>query len=172
MKFLLRINGEGKEDEYEKGVELSRKEENEENDEWIPATVGNRFFYEADLENFIIENLDNLDLGGRLRIYSDDRGYGQQYPTGSGEIDILAVDSEDNFVVIELKRGRARHDSVGQLAKYLQWVDENLAKNQGKNVRGIIIAYRGKDAIRNAARALRFPVIIKQYKINLDLTEI
>jgi hypothetical protein len=44
-------------------------------------------------------------------------------------IDLLALDEDDSFVVIELKRGKATRDDFGQLASYVGWVQSNLAES-------------------------------------------
>jgi len=145
--------------------------EDAEGEEKVSATIGDRFFYEEDLENFIVDNLDKLELGQSLRLFTDEIGAtGRQYHTDFGDIDILALDKSNDFVVIELKRDRAKADFVGQIAKYMQWVDDNLAQKNGKKVSGVIVAYRGDPALVNAARALRFPVSIKYYRLDLRFT--
>ena len=66
---------------------------------------------------------------------------GQQYPTDTGPIDILAI-SKDNktLLVVELKKGRASDAVVGQCQRYMGYVKEELAeKNQ--DVKGVIIAF-------------------------------
>lgn len=46
----------------------------------------------------------------------------------NGFIDMLALDGEGRFVVIELKVGRGRNKTVGQLLYYMGWVVKNLAR--------------------------------------------
>jgi len=169
-RILEKVRSE-KEDASQEGERQSEIEELE-NEEKIPATIGNRFYYEEDLENFIVDNLEKLDLGQKLKLYTDEAGAtGRQYHTDSGYIDILALDKSGNFVVIELKRDRATVDFIGQIAKYMLWVDDHLAKKLGKKVSGIIVAYRGDRALVNAIRALKFPVSIKHYQLNLLLKD-
>ena len=52
-------------------------------------------------------------------------------------IDILAVDSDRKFVVIELKLSRGRTKALGQLLYYMGWVDKHLGNGP---CRGFIIA--------------------------------
>lgn len=58
---------------------------------------------------------------------------GRQVRTGHGIIDLLAIDSQGNIVVIELKRGRATREVVAQLNSYLTiadaWTESDLIRN-------------------------------------------
>jgi len=134
-------------------------------------TTGDRFTYEEDLQNFVYENLDKISIDKKLELFYDSDGKsGQYYPIkGVGEIDMLTVDNDGNFVVIELKRNLAADAVVAQLARYMQWVEENIANKIGKNVSGIIISHGAKKSILHSTRALRFPVSIKLYKLKLEL---
>lgn len=97
------------------------------------------FYIEKQLEDFIINNWENTDLGKRFDlIIEDGELVSQQYRTDIGTIDILAKDKKTkNFVVIELKKNQTSDDTVGQLARYMGWIME---KKGEKNVKGIIIA--------------------------------
>jgi hypothetical protein len=135
-------------------------------------TTRDRFTLEEDLQHFIGENFESLHLESDLKLFRDNTGRsGLYYPaTGVGEIDVLAIDENGNYVVIELKRDRASDSAVAQLGRYMQWVDENLAKKDKKSVSGILIAYRGSRSLADSVKALRFPVQIKYYKLRLDLS--
>ena len=51
---------------------------------------------------------------------------GQQVPTGhTGGIDLLAIDSDANLIILELKRDRTPRDIVAQTLDYASWV-QNL----------------------------------------------
>ena len=65
---------------------------------------------------------------------------GQQYRSDTGPIDILAV-SKDNkeILVVELKKGRASDAVIGQIQRYMGFVNEELLED-GQSVKGIIIA--------------------------------
>ncbi len=54
-----------------------------------------------------------------------------------GRIDLLAIDRNNKFVVIELKLSQGRNRALGQLLYYMGWVDKNLG---GGPCRGFIIA--------------------------------
>jgi len=59
-----------------------------------------------------------------------------ELPVGVGGIDLYARDREGRLVVVELKRGRASHDAVHQLDRYVRRVREAT----GSTVRGILAA--------------------------------
>ena len=154
-------------------TETAEEESAVEEEEREAATIDDRFAYEDDLQNFVTENFDKLQLGAKLSIYTDSQGRtGTYYPTEYGEIDILATDEQGNYVVLELKRDRAADQAVNQLGRYMQWVDENLASKEGKSVRGILLAHRGNRALLGSVRALRFPVEIVYYSIALSLNQL
>jgi RecB family endonuclease NucS len=72
------------------------------------------------------------------------------------------------FVVIELKRGRSSDSAVGQVLRYIGWVNENLAK-PGQRTRGIIIAKEVDDALRYAVKELE-NVRVLTYKVDFKLS--
>lgn len=78
---------------------------------------------------------------------------GQQVEAGAaGHIDLLAVDSRKNLVVIELKAGEADRQVCGQIQAYMGWVHENLAA--GRSVRGIIVPSDFSDRMKLAAKVV------------------
>jgi hypothetical protein len=91
---------------------------------------------EADLRDFLAKNPGCIESG--LTLYSGEGRSGVEFTIEDGRIDLLAVDREQRLVVIELKVGRGRNKTIGQLLYYMGWVDNNLAN--GKACRGIIIA--------------------------------
>ena len=97
------------------------------------------FYMEKQLEDFIIQNWDKTDFGKKYDlIIEDGELLSQQYKTDIGPIDILAKDKiKNNYVVIELKKNQTSDDTVGQLARYMGWIQE---KKGDKSVKGIIIA--------------------------------
>lgn len=97
------------------------------------------FYMEKQLEDFIIQNWPQTQLGGKYDlIIEQGELISQQYKTDIGSIDILARDKKTgSYVVIELKKNQTSDDTVGQLARYMGWIKTN--KND-KSVSGIIIA--------------------------------
>jgi hypothetical protein len=105
-------------------------------DETEPLS-GNEFAYEKDLQNYLAKNLDAVEPG--LKLFEDDDIKGIEFPAGGRFIDILAVDKNNDLVVIELKVSRGYDRVVGQLMRYMAWIRENQAED-GQSVRGIIVA--------------------------------
>ena len=127
-----------------------------------------QFALEAHLEEFIDKNWRHIDFGADLIRYETEEQSGRQFPAGSWSIDFLCVDnSNGDFVVIELKRGRSSDSAVGQVLRYIGWVDENLAK-AGQKTRGIIIAREVDDALRYAVKGLT-NVSVLTYKVDFKL---
>lgn len=95
------------------------------------------FAYEQDLQNFLAKNLKIIEPG--LKLYDDEGITGIEFPVGGRSIDILAVDQQNNYVVIELKVSRGYDRVIGQLLRYMAWIVKHQADEEQK-VRGIIIA--------------------------------
>ena len=62
-----------------------------------------------------------------------------EFPAGGRFIDLLAMDQQHNYVVIELKVSKGYDRVIGQLLRYMAWIERNQAEPTQK-VRGIIIA--------------------------------
>lgn len=97
------------------------------------------FYMEKQLEDFIIHNWVNTELGKKYDlIIEEGELLSQQYRTEIGPIDILAKDkATGGYVVIELKKDQTSDDTVGQIARYMGWIKKAM---NAKDVRGVIIA--------------------------------
>jgi hypothetical protein len=124
------------------------------------ATVGeqdsspeaSQFAYEHDLRDYLARNLEKLEPG--LRLYTDEGITGIEFPAGGRFIDILAVDRENGLVVIELKVSRGYDRVIGQLLRYMGWIEKHQAE-PGQRVRGVIVAKEITDDLRLACARLK-----------------
>lgn len=109
------------------------------------------FAMEKHLEDFLVQNWAQSDLAKEYNIYQEDgERVGQQYPTDTGSIDILAISKDKKtLLVIELKKGRASDVVVGQILRYMGYVQEELAEDK-QQVKGVIIALEDDQRIRRA----------------------
>jgi restriction system protein len=127
------------------------------------------FALEKHLEDFLVQNWAQTDLGREYDIFQEDgEKVGQQYPTDTGPLDILAIKKDKSeLLVVELKKGRASDAVVGQILRYMGFVLQELAE-PGQSVKGVIIALEDDQRIK---RALAVTPNIKffRYQINFKL---
>jgi len=126
------------------------------------------FYMESQLEDFIIQNWNESEFGKKYDlIIEDGELQSQQYRTDIGPIDILAKDKvTDEYVVIELKRNQTGDQTIGQIARYMQWVEENLSKN----VKGVIVCGKWDEKL-DYARKRMGDVEVLLYELNFSLKE-
>ena len=127
------------------------------------------FAMEKHLEDFLVKNWAQTELGKDYDIYAEDgEPVGQQYPTDTGPMDLLAVKKDKSeLLVVELKRGKASDVVVGQVLRYMGFVKEDLAEpNQA--VRGVIIALEDDLRIRRAL-AVTPSIQFFRYQISFKL---
>ena len=110
------------------------------------------FALEKHLEDFLVQNWNQTPLGKKYDIYKDEENSGQQFPTDTGPIDILAISKDKKEVlVVELKKGRASDTVVGQIQRYMGYVTECIAEDT-QQVKGIIIALDDDKRIKFALK--------------------
>ena len=99
------------------------------------------FAMEKHLEDFLVENWRKTPFGHDYDIFAEDgEPVGQQFPSDTGAMDILAVSKDKHtLLVIELKKGRASDVVVGQILRYMGYVKGELAEAD-QEVKGVIIA--------------------------------
>lgn len=112
------------------------------------------FQLEKHLEDFLVHNWATTELGQKYDIYRDDDGQlvGQQFKTDTGPLDILAISKDrKELLVVELKKGRVSDVVVGQILRYMGFVQEELA-GPDQTVKGAIISLENDLRIRRALR--------------------
>ena len=123
------------------------------------------FALEEHLEDFLIKNWANTELGKIYDIYTDEENTGRQFPTDTGPLDILAISKDKNeLLVIELKKGRATDRVLGQIQRYMGYVLDELAEPNQK-VKGLIIGF---DDDLQLKRALRVAQNVEYYRYELN----
>jgi hypothetical protein len=163
LRFYRRIRG-----DYSAYLSGSSESEDSINEDSIDDSTNSAFALESHLRDFLIKNLTSIEEG--LKLFRDGERLGSEYVVddGNGRIDILAVDSKNNYVVIELKVGQGRNKVVGQLLYYMGWVDKYLIKDQQKDCRGIIIASEVSEDLKLAVK--RVPgVSVFSYNLTFKL---
>jgi restriction system protein len=103
------------------------------------------------LKIFLVQNWEQTELGRKYDIFQEDGELvGQQYPSDTGPIDILAISKDKKeLLVVELKKGRASDNVVGQIQRYMGYVLQELAEDN-QTVKGIIIALEDDSRIKRA----------------------
>ena len=141
--------------------EVELAEEEAEHEAVVGAT---EFAFERDLRNYLVKNLSLIEPG--LRLYEEEGLTGVEFPVGGRFIDILAVDKASAYVVIELKVSRGYDRTIGQLLRYMAWIEKNLESSVP--ARGIIVAKEITDDLKLAASRIS-DVRLIEYEISFQL---
>ncbi len=121
-------------------------------------------------QSLIHRNFAQL-FSGELSYYDLERQnekHGQFDTQEVGIIDCLAIDKNKDLVVIELKRN-STDQTLGQILRYMGWVNENLCKNSQK-VKGIIIA-ESKDNRLDYALTIVPSVVFRKMNLGVRIEE-
>lgn len=110
---------------------------------------------EAQLQFKIANNLNKIEAGLEL--------IGIEYPTNVGRIDILALDRNGLYVVIELKKGMAGDKTVGQVTRYMGVISEQF----NQRPRGMIIARDFNEQLRASAKMIPDLKLVRYDQIKL-----
>lgn len=152
------------EDAYDSHVDVQNNINDENN-------VGMLFPFEAQLRDFIVQNISSINVNGmKLKLFVDENSRnGVEYPTEVGPIDILCEDQNGDFVVFELKLGKGPDRAMGQIARYMGWVKKNIAIN--KEVSGVIVAKEVDDKLKYAALVVP-RVSLFEYNVNFSVKQV
>ena len=116
-----------------------------------------------------MENWGQVNFGRPLKLHEEaGEPVGQQYDTKAvGRIDLLCEDTDNGaLVVVELKKGRQSDATVGQLARYMGWVKENIAKD--RLVEGVVLTPSYDERLRYAVKV--FPgVRVLRYETRFEV---
>lgn len=110
---------------------------------------------EKGIEEAIKPNLASLGL----KLAAD--SIQQQFAMGPGvgRSDLICTDKSGDLVVIELKRGMASDEAIGQVLRYIGYVRENIASPNQK-VHGWIVAGDYDEHLRLSASAADIKILV------------
>lgn len=128
----------------------------------------NEFAYENDLRNYLVKNLFVIEKG--LKLYEAEGVNGEEFfiPGTPRRIDILAIDRNKNYVVIELKVSRGYEKVVGQTLFYQSSIKSLFNNN---NVRAIIVAREITNELKIATQFLP-DFELFEYQLSITLNKI
>lgn len=117
-----------------------------------------QFALERHLHDFLVDNWSSTDLGKEWEIYSQDGEpeAGDEFVCDVGRIDILArhKTEKDRWLVVELKRGRLSDKVVGQILRYMGWVQDRMCLGGRGTVNGLIISSEMDEKMYYAVKAV------------------
>ncbi|MDH5718975.1 MAG: endonuclease NucS [Spirochaetia bacterium] len=164
--------------------ELKSLEENEkveaeiENSRTLNADLlDTKLFLEKEWHQWLYNNLKHNGLEalgfGILDLYDPkkqtDKNMGKYNTSVIGEIDLLLKDDTNQIIVIELKR-RGIDETIGQICRYVGWVEENLAKKNQK-VFGIILAQTIDEKLKYAIKPIKDHIYYQQLILKVEFGE-
>jgi hypothetical protein len=120
---------------------------------------------ERQLEDFLVQNLSQLEAGLTLFVDEDGR-HGRQYLTDVGRIDLLCRRANGDLLVVELKQGGSSDTVVGQISRYIGWVKQYLAGN--RRVFGLVLTHDQDEYLKYAVLANE-RLMLRYFRLKLDL---
>ena len=81
-----------------------------------------------------------------------------------------SVENDNDFVIIELKVSKGYDRAIGQLLRYMGWIEQNLAE-PGQKVKGMIIARSISNDLRLATSRID-DVELYEYELSISLNRI
>lgn len=139
-------------------------------EEFVVSPNAQYFGLERHLHEFLRDNWDLTELGAEWMLYTDEAGdeIGSEYHTPVGRIDLLARHrAEPRWLVVELKRNQTGDATMGQILRYIGYVEQHLVKSDEK-VEGLIIARQADLGLLYALSTQR-NVELKLYEVEFRL---
>jgi hypothetical protein len=129
---------------------------------------GGSFALESHLRDYLAKHLPMLDGGATsLSLFvSPDGRDGVEFQTDVGPIDILATSPSGDFYVFELKLGRGPDAALGQILRYMGWVQQHLCNS--KKVFGVVVASDVSTKLKYAATQVP-QVRLMEYELKVTL---
>ena len=125
----------------------------------LPGTqTSSQFAYEHDLRDYLARNLHLIEPG--LSLYEEEGVTGVEFPVGGRFVDILAIGSDGAYVVVVLKVSRGYDRTIGQLLRYLGWIERHHAEPR-QPVRGVIVAKELSEDLRLACSRIAGVALFK-----------
>lgn len=109
------------------------------------------------IEDVLVNDLWTIEKGLKL--------IKRQKKTKFGNIDILARDRHDRYVIIEIKKHDGKDSSVGQVLGYMAALKEEL-KIPRKKIRGIIFCEKATERVKVACKMVLNLQIVEYDAIN------
>lgn len=139
----------------EPGITIRRLYYTNDDEHSLPSVI------ERDIEDLVESDPEVLEKGIKL--------IKRQKTTDAGIIDLLCLDKNDNYVVIELKKDMASDKVVGQILRYMAWVEDNLSDRE--SVRGIIVAQGHDKKLEYAIKSSKYPIEVKVFGEDAPIEE-
>jgi RecB family endonuclease NucS len=121
--------------------------------------------FEEDIINYICSNPEVIENG--LKIIK------REYEVISGSekriIDLLGIDKDSNYVVIEVKAHKAGIEVLEQILSYMHLIQKSLSLD--KKVRGIIFANEFDEKLKEVELS-RYNISLKKYCLELHIEDI
>lgn len=129
---------------------------------------GNGYISDVHLREYFSKNLDLIE--SNLELYVDIYGNdGVGFPTDFGEIDILAVDKNGAFVVMNIDAGRVDDDAIGKILKFRNWIKRHIAS--GKMVRCYLVGSEIPEQVRYSFAEYN-DIFLREFEICIKLKEV
>jgi len=162
-------SGKRKIQRYKRILESFLNNDRSEEEEEAESIDETSFAYEADLRDYLSNNLNIIEAG--LTLFKDKNGIeGLEYSIDDNNkrIDILAIDSNKTPVVIELKVSRGYEKVIGQCLYYKNKVKERLGTTKAR----IIVIAREITPHLKIATAELPDVELYEYKLAVKLRKL